>query len=157
MNKTKTNFKVVIITVAVFFAFAMTACETEGCTDPLSENFDASATTDDGSCTYARTKFLGSYNVSETCGSGNFSYTISVGTSTTGADKVVINNFGGYGSSLVASVSGSNITFNESLNISGGNVNFSGSGSIVGNTFTIIYTAAQGTASDNCTKTCVKQ
>lgn len=33
----------------------------EGCTDPQSNNYDAEATLDDGSCTYDRDAFLGSY------------------------------------------------------------------------------------------------
>ena len=35
---------------------------TPGCTDPLASNFDASATTDDGSCVYAVT-----FNVDMNC------------------------------------------------------------------------------------------
>ena len=35
-----------------------------GCTDPQSETFNSAATLDDGSCAYARDKFIGMYSVS---------------------------------------------------------------------------------------------
>jgi hypothetical protein len=35
--------------------------EVEGCTDKDGENYNAEATLDNGSCTYARDKFIGSY------------------------------------------------------------------------------------------------
>ncbi len=38
-----------------------------GCTDEQSENYDSEATEDNGSCTYARTKFLGDYIGPFTC------------------------------------------------------------------------------------------
>ena len=45
---------------SVFFGGTITG--TPGCTDPLASNFDASATTDDGSCVYAVT-----FNVDMNC------------------------------------------------------------------------------------------
>ena len=100
-----------------------------------------------------RDKFIGTYNVNETCSSGTFSYAITVSESTTSEDAIVINNFGDYGVNVRATVSGNNITFNDTQ----GGGTFSGSGSISDNTLTIIYTVSVAGLTDNCTKTCIKQ
>lgn len=100
-----------------------------------------------------RDKFIGSYSVNENCTSGTFAYSISVTTSSNSEDDIVISNFGDYGQNIIAKVSGSNISFNETK----GGINFTGSGSISGNTLTIIYAASLSGATDNCTKTCIKQ
>lgn len=103
--------------------------------------------------TPARDKFLGSYNVNENCSSGNFSYAITITASTTNDSDIVIGNFGDYGVNVRATVSGDNISFNDTQ----GGITFSGTGNISGNTLTIIYSASAGGAVDDCTMTCLKQ
>ncbi|MBK8565985.1 MAG: hypothetical protein IPN76_22250 [Saprospiraceae bacterium] len=100
-----------------------------------------------------RDKFLGSYNVNENCSSGNFNYSITITESANSEDAIVIGNFGDYSVNVRATVSGNNITFNDTQDA----ITFSGSGNISGSTLTIIYTASANGVADNCTKTCIKQ
>ena len=135
-------------------AFLGVSCKKEeGCTDSAAENYDGDAEEDDGSCVYAREKFLGSYDVNENCSSGNDNYSSVITTSTTGLDKIVISNFYNFGESILATVNGGNINFNDTK----GGVNYSGSGSISGSTLTIIFTASAAGATDNCTATAIKK
>ncbi len=139
-----------------FFLFATSSCEKDvpGCTDANAENFNVDATSDDGTCVLARAKFLGTYNVNESCTSGTYSYNITITESGTADDAIVITPFGNYqGVSVRATVSGAGISFNDTQNA----ITFSGSGDISGNSLSIIYTASQGGVMDNCTKTCIKQ
>ena len=147
-----TNLSVILLIGSM--TFLGTSCKKEeGCTDSAAENYDTNAEEDDGSCTYAREKFLGSYDVNENCTSGNDNYAITITSSTTGSDKIVISNFYNSQQSVSATVNGSNINFNDTK----GGINYSGSGSISGSTLTIIFTASAGGATDNCTATAIKQ
>lgn len=61
-----------MLTLWVFTLMCTSSCaddeillsERHGCTDPESENYDRAASSDDGSCVYARDKFPGTYSVS---------------------------------------------------------------------------------------------
>jgi len=155
MTNSKNKFHFLLMLCLGLTVVLSSSCnnDVEGCTNANSDNFNAEATVDDGSCVLAREKFLGSYNVNETCTSGTFTYSITVTESTTAEDAIVINNFGSYNLNVRATVSGENINYNDTQN----GITFSGRGSISGNTLTIIYTASQGGQTDNCTKTCIKQ
>lgn len=138
------------------FLFMTASCEKDvpGCTDANAENYNADATEDDGTCVLARAKFLGTYNVNETCTSGTYNYTITITESGTSDDAIIITPFGNYeNTSVRATVSGAGISFNDTQNA----ITFSGSGDITGNSLSIIYTASQAGIQDNCTKTAIKQ
>jgi len=152
-NLIRHSIKLVLLTL---FLYSFSGCfliEKEGCTDPDAENYDSKAEDDDGSCIYARDKFIGNYNVNENCNSGNFTYSIAVNISETDKSYVVINNLGKFGLNVRASVSDNSLNINDTQN----SITFSGSGDINGNTLTIIYTASQGGTLDNCTSVCIKQ
>jgi len=149
----KLNFSPILLLFITFLALSVTSCKTEGCTDPEGVNYDADADEDDGTCTYARDPFIGAFNVNENCDSGNYNYTMSVAESGTSVSDIVLNNFGDFGVNVRATVSGSNISFNDTQN----GISFSGSGSLSGSTLTIIYTASQAGYTDSCTKTAIKQ
>ena len=54
MNTSFSSLKGMFV-FALVATFALTSCnrDTEGCTDPVAENYDADADTDDGTCSYA--------------------------------------------------------------------------------------------------------
>ncbi len=102
----------------------------------------------------ARDKFIGSYQVNENCTSGTYSYSLSIVEAATSGDAVIIQNFGNFASTInvTATVNGDNLNFNATQD----GVTLTGSGSINGNTLTLIYQAAGG-FTDSCTSTCIKQ
>ena len=139
-----------LFTLTIF----VSSCEKDvyGCMDPLSENYNPEANISDNSCVYARDEFIGSYNSNENCSSGNWTYNLNI-TAASSLDQVILNNFGDFGENVRATVSGNNLSFNDTQ----GGITFSGTGSINGTTLTIIYTASFGTDTDNCTMTAIKQ
>ncbi|MFA7272579.1 MAG: hypothetical protein WC044_01850 [Crocinitomicaceae bacterium] len=137
----------------VFLFGTATSCNRKGCTDSAAENYSSKSKKDDGSCTYARTKFLGTYATNENCSSGTDSYSISVTESSTGKALIVISNFYNISVTVTATVTGSTFSFNETKS----GINFSGSGSISGSALTINFTASAGGATDVCTMNCIKQ
>ena len=102
----------------------------------------------------ARDKFLGSFNANASCSGGlNLSFASTITESSTSDDAIVISNFGNFNVNVRATVSGENISFNDTQR----GITFSGSGNISGNTLTIIYTASVAGERLECTKTCIKQ
>jgi hypothetical protein len=143
-----------------------TGCKKDPCKDVSCLNGAACA---DGKClcttgyegdncgTETRAKFLSTYNVTESCPSGNFNYQITITTSSAGVDRVIINNFGGYGVSVSGTISGSSINIpTQQVDVQGTAATFSGGGQLNGNIMTITYTISSGSISETCTKTCTK-
>ncbi len=134
------------------------SCTIAGCMDETSDNYNADATEDDGSCIAARDKFIASYNVQEACSSGNYTYSITIVTSSSGPLKVIINNLGDFTTTInaTATVDHSNITIDNAVY---NNATLTGSGSINGNILTMTYTITDNATgnSDQCTMTCTKQ
>ena len=108
--------------------------------------------------TEIRAKFLGSYNVSESCQSGNYTFSMSVTSSSTGVSNIIINNFYGIGISVSATINGNSVTIpNQTINDQGLALTISGSGQLSGNILTLTYNISAGADSDSCTATCTKQ
>lgn len=150
-----------------FIGVTFNACD--ACKDVTCENggtcvegdCDCATGYEGTSCeTEKRAKFISGYSVSEVCGPDNFSYPITVSASTTDVSKILISNFGSYGATVTATVddSGTSITIAEqTVAVTGGSLTVSGTGTISGDVLTINYNVADGTTTDNCTKTCTKQ
>jgi len=149
-------FGVATLFVAGLATFS--GCAQKGCTDDTADNYDADATEDDGTCIPARDKFIGSYSVQEACNSGNYTYNMTIVTSSAGDLKVIINNLGDFNTTInaTATVNGTNITLD---NATYNNATLTGAGSINGSILTITYTITDNATgqSDQCTMTCTKQ
>lgn len=150
------NLKSALAIVGIGLA-SMTAC-TDLCKDVNCNN----GTCVEGDCvcdtgyegtnceTAIRAKFLGTFNVTETCDSGSDSYAVTVSAGT-GINDVVINNLYDAGFAV-----------NGSLNEAGG-VNIpsqtfgvgmvSGSATSTGGVVTFTFTVSAAGASDNCSAT----
>jgi hypothetical protein len=131
----------------------------KGCMTQADDKYDATAEEADATkCDPEGTvnKFIGSYNVVETCGTGNDNYTITITKSSTGDYKILISNFfNTFGSTVInADVSQSNVTI-PSQTIMGITVN--GNGSISGTTLSLSYTVSSSAGQTSCTATCAKQ
>jgi len=141
-----------------FMMFLSTGCEVEGCTNPNSDNFNAEATADDGSCILWREKFIGQYNVAETCPSGTYNFAINVVQSATSEEAIIINNLGDFGQPVNATVNGSNLTIpSQTITEDNFTLTLDGSGSIAGNIMIINYTYSVLNVGETCTMNCTKQ
>ncbi|MFT4981064.1 MAG: hypothetical protein ACI9UR_000911 [Bacteroidia bacterium] len=152
-----------ILGVAAVATIGMVSCTTDACKDV---NCGISGTCLDGACicddgyegtncdTEERAEFIGTYNVTESCTSGDFSYSLTVTTSATGVTSIIVTNFGDFDVNVNGIVSGNNVTF-ASQTVGGGT--FSGTGTVSGQVLTITYNVTAGSSVDNCTMTCVKQ
>ena len=63
----------IVLLFSLAFVFFLTSCgddnpeDVSGCTDARAENYNANATTDNGSCVFPNEKFLGNYMGSFSC------------------------------------------------------------------------------------------
>lgn len=109
-------------------AFMISSCgddDVEGCTDPEAENYNAEATVSDGSCVYARDKFIGNYTGSFTCpgilggiiSQDMLEFTISEGLDANARDEVIVSlmNVGGLTIDLTANASGDMLTIDAEI------------------------------------------
>lgn len=151
-------FTTVKLAVLVSMLAFLSSCEVDGCTNPNSENYDVDATQDDGSCILFREKFIGQYNVNETCPSGNYNFIINVVSSSTSEDAIIINNLGDFGAAVNATVDGSAVTIpNQNITSGGFAVSVNGSGAINGNLLTINYSYDFSGSGESCSMNCTKQ
>lgn len=97
--------------------------------------------------------FLGSYNVTQSCNSGNSNYPISVLDG--GTNSLLLFNFTSLGLTLNANIiGGDSIVIPLQTYI---NYQIAGTGNLNGSVLTINYTLNDGFATDNCTVTAIKQ
>ena len=166
-NMNKKLFFMPALLLGVLLMFAPGCGEDDPCKDVSCGNgvcIDGSCDCDtgyelgaSGECdTEMRTKFLGTYNTSETCSpqsSGTYANTVT--TSGSAIDKIIISNFGDSGINATATVNGTSLTVEPFVFQA---FNVTGSGSINGTVITISYTATEsGVTVFTCTKTMTKQ
>ena len=105
-----------------------------------------------------REKFLATYNVVESCNSGNYNFEMAITTSETADNAVLISNFGDSGVSASATVSGNNITIpQQTVTVAGIAFSFSGSGTLNGSSLSITYNYNIGGQGGTCVMTCTKK
>lgn len=146
--------KLLLLICFISFPLLFTACDKEGCTDSNAENYDSKADSDDGSCILERDKFIGTFNVNESCDGYSDSYQITISESSSGTDKVNVSNLYDAGVSLPGTIDGNNIVIPSTLASS---ATFSGSGSINGLILTLSFNVVYGGYTASCTATCTKQ
>lgn len=143
--------------MAIATTISLTSCKTDGCTDPTATNYDDKADNDDGSCTFERDAFIGTYNncVDGCVAGASFNMTIAAASENTAT--ISISNFAGFGSAytIKATVSGSSITLMPG-SLGTGITLLSGSGSMIGNILTILYTYEDAAGTETCQITATK-
>jgi len=166
-TKKMKKVKILISTLALGTVLFFASCTKDECKDVTCDNggvctagvCDCATGFEGTNCeTKSNAKFVASYNGSDVCTSGNYTFTANIAASSTIANGVIITNFAGFGSSftVLATVDGSTLTI-PSQSVSG--IALSGSGTLnsAGNAIQLTYTANDGTLSDNCTGTWTKQ
>jgi len=152
------RFKVIGLASLLLFGLStLQSCKKEGCTDSAANNYDEKADEDDGSCTYDRDAFIGSFSSQEACNSGNFSYTMTIANSSTSKAAIILNNLGDFGQAVTGTVTGTSLTIaSQTITVQGTAVTISGTGALNGNTLTINYTASVAGVADSCTITAIR-
>ena len=143
--------------MAIATTISLTSCKTDGCTDPTATNYDDKADNDDGSCTFERDAFIGTYNncVDGCVAGASFNMTITAASENTAT--ISISNFAGFGAAytIKATVSGSSITLMPG-SLGTGTTLLSGSGTMNGNILTILYTYEDAFGTETCSITATK-
>lgn len=119
---TRNNFQFVAQWVLILGAsfFFLQSCDPEpiqGCTDPASLNFDATAEEDDGSCEYEADKFVGSFSGDLVCSSGSITEVLVVDVledATTGTDSVALS----LSTSIFSGLAGVGVVSGDEMTIS---------------------------------------
>ena len=107
---------------------------------------------DDDEDSIDRSQFVGTYSVAENCDGQTDAYTMTVSTSSSDDNGILIDNLFDVGGEITATVSGSNITIPQQT-VDG--VAYNGSGSISGNVLTINFNV-EFLFSFSCTATATK-
>lgn len=107
-----------------------------------------------------RDKFLGTYGVVENCPTfGTSNYDITITSSASAENAVIVNNFAGLPSlNVTGNVSGSNLTIPlQTVTVNGSAVSINGSGTLSGLSLTLTYTFSISGSGETCSMTCTKR
>jgi len=140
----------------LIFSFLIYSCSPsiDGCTDPNASNYNSAATANDGSCIYARDRYIGYYKVTSLCDMiGGMIYYMYIDPHPTISNKVYLNKWHG-GSTLVeGTIMPDGILY---LDDQTGSYDIGGSGNLTGIIMNLSYTADNGSIVDSCTTQCLK-
>ena len=148
--------------MAIATTISLTSCKTDGCTDPTATNYDDKADNDDGSCTFERDLFLGTYNdIVETCSGINPSspYSITISASSTNTVTVNISNFGNTDVTVNGTVSGTNLSIpSQTFTDVDGTFILAGNGTTnaTGTSLSMTYSYIQDGVTSSCSFTATK-
>lgn len=135
-----------------------TGCGVDGCTDPMSDNYNVEATDDDGTCIPWRDKFLGQFTVSESCPSGTYTFEMNIVQGASADNAIIINNFGDSGEAVNATVNESSVTVpNQNITSQGNAISINGSGAITGTLLIINYSYDFAGLGETCSMNCTKR
>lgn len=114
----KKSFLFLALLVSGMFIMSCEKEKVKGCTDKEAENYNALAEESDGSCTYARTKFIGSFAGNIMCGfplntDSEFQLDISEGLSSKSEVEIQFKETAIQLPILKGSISGDSITINQ--------------------------------------------
>jgi len=119
---------ILLLLTVLFTVTCFQACKEEGCTDPNAENYDSDADDDDGSCTFARAKFIGTYGAGDSCDGGDAtSNVVSIAESATAFNALNITNET-LGITVSGTVTGDSFTIDDSFISNGVSLNMLGNG-----------------------------
>lgn len=158
MQKTSFRFLhlIAFAFLAVFSVSTLTSCQQDGCTDPMSDNYDPDAKKDDGSCVPWRDKFEGNYTGKNACaGAPEQDISIVITPSGTLDDGVVVTVVGAglIFTARVTSQTGLTID-NQQITYQGSTVTISGTGSLKNETeLTVNYNLVSGPLNIPCSVT----
>lgn len=153
-NKNAAMKKTLLVLSLISFVFI--GCETEGCQEINSWNYDPEATVDDGSCDLWRNQFLGFYEIEENCGPQKYQYNFSIYEGNFSTSSIVITNFGDFGINLNADVKENFVSIPNQTFINNGNeitVN-GGLGEIRNGVLTLNYQFIFNGSANNCIMQC---
>lgn len=157
-----------ILTIGAFSAITYTSCNKDECKDVVCKN---GGTCVSGKCscatgyegtnceTVSRTKMVGSWSGSDACTSGTYSIALTVAASSSSDVTALVNNAGGFGSTIQISgtVTASNTLSFTNQSVGGGRT-LTGTMTFNGNAMNFKYTVTPATGSvDNCEGNYVKQ
>lgn len=108
--------------------------------------------------TLSRDKFLGSWEGSDLCDGDNYTYVMSIDSSSTNKLNVLINNPGGFGAAITTTgtITSSNVVSLSNVAISN-EVSMNGTLTVNGNSLTTSYTATDDSTTIQCEGTFTKQ
>lgn len=118
-----------LLLVTLLFTLAVfQSCKQDGCTDPSAENYDPDADNDDGTCINARTKFIGTYEASQTCDGADVTMSIvTIAESASAINAISVTNDNN-GITVNGLVSGVNFSIDDTFDQNGQEINMLGGG-----------------------------
>lgn len=146
---------VLAIATVLFFS----GCDTDPCKDI---DCGTNGTCVEGTCvcdagyegtsceTLQNAKFVGSYNGSENCTSGTYTYALTISASSSSNTTIVLNNLYAGGTNTNATIGADGTSFTIASQALG-SATVSGTGTISGTTVTIVYSVSVSGATDQCT------